>query len=241
MRQAALALAFGALAAATPAAAQDHRMHEEHMKMMDAAMLTVTADAQVRRAPDLASINLGVSSRADTASAAMEANGKQMTAVMAALKKVGVADKDIQTATLNLSQEMIYNNNEPPKPGGYTAMNQLNIQVRDLKKLGSAIDASVNAGANQIYGVTFSVQKADEALDDARREAVKKARTRAELYAAAAGLTVERIVSISEGGGAAPPMPYPVMAKAEMAGGATPVAPGEVELGVQVTVIFRLK
>jgi uncharacterized protein YggE len=113
------------------------------------------------------------------------------------------------------------------------------VIVRDLKRLGQVIDYVVNSGSIQVSGVLFGVSNADEALDRARREAVAKARARAELYAQAAGLKVARIVEISGVAAAPQPMPLP-MAKMAMAE-ATPTAAGEVALAITVNVAFELR
>jgi hypothetical protein len=163
-----------------------------------------------------------------------------MQAVFAALKKAGVVDKDIQTSNLSIAPQYAYAEREPPKLTGYQASNQVSVIVRDLKRLGATVDAVVGSGSNQVNGVTFGLADPDRALDQARKDAVAKARARAELYAQAAGLKVARIVAISEGGDAAvPPMPMP-MAKMAMAE-ATPTAPGELALSVTVNVAFELR
>jgi hypothetical protein len=120
---------------------------------------------------------------------------------------------------------------------------EVTARVRDLNNLGRTLDAAVAAGGNTLNGVTFGLQNPDAALNDARRSAMTEARARAALYASASGLSIHRIISISEGGGYTPPMPMPMMARAmDMAEGApTPVAPGEVRTQVQVNVVFELR
>lgn len=209
-----------------------------------ATTLTVTAEGKVARAPDVADLSAGVVTQAATATAAMSDNAQRMTAVVAALRKAGVADRDIQTAGLNLNPQYRYVDNQPPQLVGYQASNTVQVRVRDLKNMGHAIDALVASGANQVNGPNFRLDKPDAALDEARTKAVTAARARAALYASAAGMKVRRIVSINEAGGYAPP-PYPApmvratMAMAEKAD--TPVAPGEVEQAVSVTVTFELE
>jgi uncharacterized protein YggE len=238
MRQALAALAVAGLSGA-PAFAQHHEGMKHHM---DGALLSISAEGQVKAAPDIASISFGVMTQSATAEAAVGDNAKRMNAVMAALKKAGIADKDVQTSGLNLSPQYAYNNNEPPRLTGYQVNNMVSVTVRDLKNLGRALDAVVAAGANQINGVSFGLDKPDAAMDVARREAMAKAKARADLYAAAAGLKVARIVSISEGGGYQPGPIVPVVyAKAAAMDAATPVAPGEVGVTISVQVQYELK
>ena len=169
--------------------------------------------------------------------------------VIAALKRAGIADRDIQTS--NLSLNPVYAQQRPRPDGtmepeqpliiGYQVSNTVSVRQRKLGEFGQVIDTLVSAGANQVNGPSFQIDNPDEALDEARTEAVAKARSRASLYARAAGLKVLRILSISESGGYAPqPMMMNTRAMASDAGGAPPVAAGEVSLNTSVTVQFEL-
>jgi uncharacterized protein len=207
------------------------------------ATLTVNAQGRVARAPDIAEVSGGVVTSAPTAAAAMRENAERMTAVVAAVKKAGIADRDIQTSGLSLQPQYRYQNNEPPVLTGYQATNTVSLRIRKIAETGRLLDTLVGVGANQISGPNFRVEAADAALDEARVAAVATARTRAELYARAAGLRVKRIASIAEGGGFEPgPRPM-MMAKAMMmdAAPAPPVAPGEVDLSINVTMVFELE
>lgn len=204
--------------------------------------LTVAAEGRVTRAPDIAEVSGGVVTSAPTAAAAMAENTVRMNAVVAAVKKAGIADRDIQTTGLNLQPQYRYADNQPPVLTGYQVTNTVSLRLRKLGEAGRLLDTLVGVGANQIGGPNFSVDAADEALDEARVAAVKMARTRAQLYAQAAGLRIKRIVSISESGAIEPgPRPMMVMARAVRMEAAPMVAPGEVALGVNVTMVFELE
>jgi uncharacterized protein YggE len=204
--------------------------------------LTVAAEGRVTRAPDIAEVSGGVVTSASTAAAAMAENTVRMNAVVAAVKKAGIADRDIQTTGLNLQPQYRYADNQPPVLTGYQVTNTVSLRLRKLVEAGRLLDTLVGVGANQIGGPNFSVDAADEALDEARVAAVKMARTRAQLYAQAAGLRIKRIVSISESGAIEPgPRPMMVMARAVRMEAAPMVAPGEVALGVNVTMVFELE
>ena len=152
--------------------------------------LDVSAVGTSSRKPDIALISAGVVTQAAKAGDAMAANAKAMSATIAALKRAGVADRDIQTQSINLQPQYRYGDNQPPVLTGYQASNRVSIRFRDLSGAGSVIDALVSAGANQIDGPTFGVDKPESALDEARTQAIATARARAELYAKAAGLKV---------------------------------------------------
>jgi uncharacterized protein len=124
---------------------------------------------------------------------------------------------------------------------GYQAGNDVRVRVRDLNRLGVLLDALVTAGSNQLQGISFAIDDTTALLDQARDRAVQDARRKAERYAAAAGVQVGRVLSISEAG-AEIPRPLMRMAAAEMdMGSSVPIASGEQELGVSVNVVYELE
>ena len=230
-------LALAASAAAIPAAAQEMRSPI----LPDGTVLEVNAEGHSTRVPDLAVIQAGVVSQAATAAEAMRDNSARMASVLAALRKAGVAERDIQTARIALTPQYRYAENQPPVITGYQASNQVSVRFRDVGKSGTILDALVREGANNISGPNLTIDKPETALDEARTDAIRTARARAQLYAQAAGLRVDRIVSISENGGSMPP-PMPIVAyRARAEAADTQIVAGERELSVNVTVRFLLK
>jgi uncharacterized protein YggE len=229
------------LAIALPMTANAQNQTDVAFAAHQGTLLSVSATAEATRVPDIATISTGVVTQAADANAAMRANAVQMDKVMSAIRAAGIAERDIQTSGINLNPQYKYIENQPPSIVGYQASNNVNVKVRDLSRLGKVLDAFVANGANQINGPSFEVDKPDEAYDEARLAALKKARARAETYAGALGLQVRRIVSISEGG-ASFPRPIPMMramaADAEMK--STSVSPGEASLSVSIDVVFEL-
>lgn len=208
-----------------------------------ATLLTVNVEGRTTRVPDIAEVAGGVVTAAPTAAEAMTLNADRMTAVVAAVRKAGIGDRDIQTTGLSLQPQYRYENNQPPILTGYQATNTVNLRIRRIADSGKLLDTLVKVGANQINGPTFRVDDEQAALDEARQAAVKTAKARAELYARSTGLSVRRIVTINEGGGFQPeprPMMTRMMADAAPAA-APPVAPGEVALSVNLTVVFELE
>lgn len=234
----AAALAFGAATAMT-ASAQTPSGYVAN----DSTLLSVSATSDAKRTPNIATISTGVVTQAADANAAMRANAEQMAKVVAAIKAAGIAERDIQTSGINLSPQYRYAENQPPTITGYQANNNVNLVVRDLSKLGKILDSLVATGANQINGPTFDIddKEKDIAFDEARRGAIEKAQARAEMYAKTLGMKVRRIVSVSEGGRFAPPMPMMAM-RMEKAGAAadTSVSPGENTLSMSLDVVFEL-
>lgn len=225
--------------AALPATAQEM----PHPPMpMEGTMLEVAAEGHSARVPDLAVIQAGVTTQAPTAAAALAQNNAQMARVIAALRGSGVAERDIQTANISLQpQYRESKSGEPQQIHAYQASNNVSVRFREVSRAGAILDLLVREGANTISGPNLEISQPAAALDEARIDAVTKARGRAELYAKAAGLRVDRILTISD---AAPQRAYaqPGMmrgfaANADM----MQVMQGEQDVTVTVTMRFLLK
>ncbi len=203
--------------------------------------LTLSAESAVDAVPDVADIGAGVMTQATEASAAFAANAERMTKVVAALRKAGVAERDIQTSGLSLQPQYRYEQNQAQILVGYQASNRVSVTLRDLRKAGNIIDTLVAQGANQIDGPTFRVDKPEPLIDRARAEAVSVGIARAQLYAKAAGMKVKRIAAISETG-AFRPVPMPMVRSMAMEAKAdSPVEAGEIKLAVTLNMVFELE
>ena len=219
-----------------------HAQNAAYAIPTDGTLLSVSANAEASRVPDVATISAGVVTQAVDGNAAMRQNAEQMARVMTAIKAAGIAEKDIQTSGINLSPQYRYVENEAPKITGFQASNTVNLKVRDIARLGKVLDALAAQGSNQINGPSFEIDQPEPVYDEARLAALKKAQGRAETYATSLGLRVRRIVSISEGnGGGFRPMPM-MMAQAKSMDRAesTSVSPGETTLTVNLDVVFEL-
>jgi uncharacterized protein len=202
--------------------------------------LDVVATGEVTRVPDIVRINAGVVSQAATASEAIRQNSARMARVRAALRRAGIADRDIQTTNISLQPDYRYAENQPPQLTGYRASNEVNVRFRDIANSGAILDALVAEGANQINGPMPAIEHPEAALDEARTRALAAARARAELYARSLGMRVARIVAVSEAG-AAPPMPVPVMRLQAADAANARIDPGEQVLSASLTVTFELQ
>lgn len=228
-KPATLAAVFVATLAATPALADEFP-----------SAISVSGEARISAAPDLAQIDAGVASDAKSAKEASDANNAAMGKVLLALKGAGIAEKDYQTSRLSLQPQYGQNKSTGGSPVvGFRASNRVTVKIRDVTKVAGIIDTLVSAGANDIGNISFEVTQASKLLDDAREQAVADARRKAEIYAKAAGVTLGAPLSVSEGGG-----PVPLfkgrMAAAPMAAPAA-VAPGEETLSVTVNLSWAIK
>lgn len=231
------ALVLGAVAMPSAAAAQQASITQA----IAGTRLDITATGEVMRVPDVAVISAGVVSRSATASGALQDAANRMSQVLAALKRAGVEDRDIQTSNVSLNPEYRYPENQSPQLVGYTATNNVTVRFRDVRASGKILDALVAQGANQINGPTLVVDKPEAALDEARIKAVATARARAELYARNLGLRIVRVVAVNElANYSNQPIPM-VMTAARMASAETRIEPGEQKLQVSVAVTFELQ
>jgi len=233
-----------------PAMAHDRAAQPKH----GPTLLTVSARGEVARAPEIAVFRAGVVSNGSSAVEAMEANAAEMAKVFAALQELGIAGKDIQTNNLSLTP--VY---APLRPPGrfegstvpsiapvlrpvisYRVNNSVTVHYRKIEDFGKVIDALGQAGANDISGPSFQLDDPEPAMDEARAAALDIARKRAEFYARSAGMTLGRMVSISDAGtsgrGASPTLGF--VATATKA--ASPVAAGELSVIANLTVVFEL-
>ena len=202
-------------------------------------VIIMSGHGETHGQPDTALLSAGVSVDAPTAAAALADANKNMQAILAALKKLGVADKDIQTRNFSVQPQYANGNGQAPRVTGYQVTNQVQVRLEDIGKLGPALDALVTAGANQINGVNFSIHDPAGLLADARAQAVADARAKAETFAKAAGVTLGPILSINENGNGGP---RPVVFAAPMAKMASvPVALGEETINADVTIAWEIK
>jgi uncharacterized protein YggE len=230
----------------------------------NSTLLSLSADGHSRRTPDLALFSAGVVTQGATAAEALSQNSERMERVTAALKRAGIADRDIQTSAISLQPR--YSNpdleaqlraretrqpyvppTEPARIIGYEARNTVQVRVRRLASMGKIIDTLIEAGANQVDGPSFTLDEPQAAQDEARVEAVAVGRQRAELYARAAGLRVARILSMSEGGGYYPVQQFVVTGSSMRSGGPpppppppAPISPGELQIGINLSMQFEL-
>jgi uncharacterized protein len=231
------ALVLGA--ALTPASA-DAQQAPAITQAIGGTRLDVTATGEVTRVPDVAVISAGVVSRAATATGALQDASARMQRVLGALKRAGVADRDIQTSNVSLNPEYRYPQNQAPQLTGYTASNSVTVRFREIGRSGTVLDALVGQGANQISGPNLLVDKPDAALDEARAKAIAVGRARADLYARSLGLRVARVVVVSENSSETPPMPMVRMAASADAA-QTRIEPGEQKLQVTLMMTFELQ
>ncbi|WP_417496411.1 SIMPL domain-containing protein [Maricaulis sp.] len=201
--------------------------------------LSLSASADVQVAPDYATVQSGVVTRAATAQQAMQDNARVMTAVFEALRRAGVTGNDVQTSQLSVTP--VYADRSEPRQNqgqyeiiAYETRNTVTAKVRDTARVGNAIDAMVSAGANNIQDVSFGAEDTSDAMDQARREAIASLLARADLFADAAGFELCGITRMGEDF-ARPAAP---MMMARMDSASTPVAAGQLSVTATINADF---
>lgn len=200
--------------------------------------VTVVGHGEVKGRPDTATVQLGVETEAATAKDALAQNSAQAQAIQQKLKDLGIDEKDVQTSNFSISPAYASDGRQVT---GYHVSNLVTVKIRKLDQAGTLLDQVVQAGANSVYGVSFSVESPSALLDQAREQAMQDAKARAGKLAGAGGASIGEVLVINENVNAQPPI---IMAagRADVAEApAAPVQPGEQSFSVEVQVTFGLR
>jgi uncharacterized protein len=205
--------------------------------------ITVTGDAIVQAQPDTAILTISVVTQARRALDAQQDNATKTEAVMQAVKTAAGPGAEIKTSGYSVQPQRMYRENQPPTITGYEARNTVTVTLGDLKRVGNVIDASSQAGANDIAGIAFTLRQDRPARDRALTEATKEAMSKAEVIASSLGRRVTRIVEVQEEGFLRPPQPV-YQAEAMMArrdNVATPIEVGSLDVTSRVLLIAEVE
>ena len=226
-----------------------HDLQTTFANAKPANTISVSGEGKVTSTPDLATVDIGVLTSANTASDAESQNNTKVNQVIAYIKAQGVKDADISTSQFNLNPQYDYTKGTPTITG-YQINQSVTVKVhgvdKDTSVLNKVIDGSVTNGANQVNGVNLSVENPDALQQQAQEQAIANAKTKAQALAKAAGLTLGKVVSVSESGMPIIPGPIPYALNSAMAvGGAKSVAPdiqtGSQEINETMTVTYEVK
>lgn len=202
--------------------------------------VTASGTGKTSVAPDVAQMSFGATASDADAKKALTRAGNINAAIIAAVKKLGVAKDDIQTANVSV-YPIINDRNGKPTVTGYNANVQVSAKIRDMTKIGDVIDAAGSAGATDINGPSFTIADDSEARNQAIELAIADARKRAGIMAKAAGKTLGNVLSVTDSSASAPPIPYSYDVAARGAKSAVPIETGMLEIESAVTVIFELR
>jgi len=207
--------------------------------------VNVVGDSIVQAQPDTAILTISVVTQARNALDAQQQNATKTDAVVRALKAAAGTGAEVKTSGYNLQPQRVYKENQPPTIVGYEARNSVTVTTSDLNKVGTIIDAAAQAGSNEVSGIAFTLRQDRPARDRALSEATREAVSKAQVIAQALGGRVMRIVEVQEEGfQQRPPMPYQTESfgmKAGVAGVATPIEVGSLDITSRVQLIAEVE
>ena len=204
-------------------------------------VVVTSGEGLVQAVPDRAWITITAESRAGNPRDAQRRNAEAMTPVIDKLRTAGIAAEAIRTIGYDLQQEWDYVNNQRTSRG-YVARNTIEVRVDAIDRIGELLEMAVGSGATSVGGVRFDLKNRAKLERDALRLAVEDARARADAAAAGAGRSIDRVLRIdAQSGGAPVPMPRVAMLREQAASDAPPIAAGQMEIRVQVTLTSALK
>ena len=201
----------------------------------------VSGEGRVSAEPDMAEVTVGVETRSVTAQRAVNQNASDMNLVMEALADLGIAEEDIQTVDFSIRPEVDFRGDRGSRVVGYVVTNSVRVKIRDIEQVGDVLDAVTSAGANQIFGISFTVEDPRSIQDQARRLAVEAGRDKAEALAEAAGVRLGELISLSEIQFGGPVFIERAVPAAEAFGGGIPVQPGQLEITIQVQLSYAIE
>lgn len=209
-----------------------------------ARVINVTAEGKINVKPDIAIVNLSVVTQADTVKAVTREGNEKMNAIIAAVKKLDIDEKDITSTQYNLYPQYFYPEDKKRKLSGYNLNQALRIKVRDLTIVEDVLDGGIAAGANQIGQLSFDIDDPSEIKKEAREMAFAIAKEKAEDMAKAAGVKLGRVVTFSEGSSYRPPayanFAMDSMIKSESVGGAG-IEAGSTDINVNVNITYEIE
>ena len=210
-----------------------------------ARTITVIGEGKITVEPDIARVTIGVETVKNSVEEASAENKTTVQAVLAALSEQGIADKDIQTSGFNIYADR-YGPEGPLADSDvrYRVGNNVTVVIRNLDNVGEILDAAVLAGANNIYGVEFALEDPSQAEPDARRSAVADAQAKADELADLMGVSKGSVVSVSEvvgGNGGFYSNNFAQQAKGLGGGGGAPITPGQIDLIMQLQVVYAIR
>lgn len=206
----------------------------------DMAGIIVSGTAEVSAAPDTAFITFGVQTEAVSASQAARDNSTRANTIVQAIIGAGVSRSNIRTAQYSIEPIITYRENQPPVTTGYRVTNQVRVKVTDIAKLGALIDTAVQAGANNVQSISFTVENDTQLRQQVIVQAIENARAKADTMAKALGVKIDGVIYATESANISVPRPIELAAARGSAAQPTPILPGEMQVSATVTINYSI-
>ncbi len=214
----------------------------EESNMKEPRTISVNGSGIISLEPDIAYINIGIHTEGENADETVASNNQQSQKLFTTLTEAGIAEKDIRTTNFSIHPRNNYNTDGQITGITYVVDNTVSVTVRDLTNIGTVLDAAVQTGANSISGIRFDVEDREAAQQQAMTTAVENARERAEVLAGAANVSLGQVISIQTYLGGGSPIPFERgVVMADAAAMEVPIAPGEMQISVDVSVVYEIQ
>jgi len=215
---------------------------ENQIASRDLTKVSVTGDSIVSAQPDTAILTVSVVTQARSALEAQQQNANKSDAVVRALKNAAGPGAEVKTSGYSIQPQRVYKENQPPTIVGYEARNSVTVVISDLTRVGAVIDATAQAGANDVAGISFTLRKDRPARDQALAEATREAVSKAQVIATALGGRVVRIVEVQEEGVSRPvPIYQGAMQMMKTNAAPTPIEVGTLDITSRVQLIAEIE
>jgi uncharacterized protein YggE len=199
-----------------------------------------TGSATVSVAPDRSFVTLSVETVDPSPATAQQKNAQGMTAVRSRLEALGLTGDAVRTVRYELNEQVEFVDNRR-EVKGYRAVNQIEVRVDEIERVGKIVDAAVQGGATNVADIRFDIKDRDSVERQALKLAVADARARAEAMAAGGNMTIDAVLRIEELGGAEPPRPMPQFETMRAVAADTPVTGGKIEVRASVRLTVSVK
>jgi len=207
--------------------------------------ISVTGTGEASGSPDVAFVEMGVDARSEEIEDAVEQANTAVADITAALVDLGVDEEDIQTSNFNVFQDERFDDEGQVSQRIFRVQNTLRVRVTAIDMVGEVLDAGLSNGANQIYGLSFGIDDPQSLQDEARIDAIRDARRKAEMIAEELGVELGDPIYVSDGNFVSPsPIPVRLQGTAvdeAFAGGAPPISEGQLQVTSSVSVIFEIR
>lgn len=205
--------------------------------------IVVSGEGKVTAAPNIAIVTIGMLTQGADVARAQKENTEKMNRLIAAIKKIGIEDKDIQTTTYYINPRYHYGEGQSAIDG-YDVSQSVAVKIRDLSKISAVLAAAGERKANQVSGVQFSIDEPENLRAEARVKAIERAREMAEAISKGLGVKLGRVIAFNESGGLPGPMPYALEGRAYATGGPSfpepKIEPGTQDIVVNVSVTYEI-
>lgn len=219
-------------------------LQNRSVNLQNQNQITVSGEGKIYAKPDVALVNLGVTTQGLTVASVTTSNTDKMNAVIAAVKALKIDEKDIQTTNYNLAPQYNYTQKSGQIFQGYTLEQDVQVKIRDFTKIGDVLSQATTKGANLVGDLQFTIDNPEQFKEQARAAAIAQAKANAQNLAKESGISLGKLINVIEGSN-----PSPIMYNSARALGGGMVAsapvptvqPGQQEIDITINLTYQVK